>query len=61
VPGTWYVKRPKSDSAFIDAVDQRWSGALPAMYLYDRTGRKRQMFVGETAIATIEAAIGKLL
>jgi thiol-disulfide isomerase/thioredoxin len=61
VPGKWYVKRPKSDSAFIEAVDPRWSGALPAMYLYDRTGRKRQMFVGETAMATIEAAIGKLL
>jgi thiol-disulfide isomerase/thioredoxin len=61
VPGAWYIKRPKSDSAFIDAVDQRWSGALPAMYLYDRTGRKHEMFVGETAIATIEAAIRKLL
>jgi thiol-disulfide isomerase/thioredoxin len=61
VPGPWYVKKPKSDSAFIDAVDQRWSGALPAMYLYDRTGRKRQMFIGETASPAIEAAIRKLL
>ncbi len=61
VPGPWYVKRPKSDNAFIEAVDRRWSGALPASYLYDRTGRKRQMFVGETALATIEAAIRKLL
>jgi len=61
VPSPWYVKRPKSDSAFIDAVDQRWSGALPAMYLYDRTGRKRDMFIGETAMSSIEAAIRKLL
>jgi thiol-disulfide isomerase/thioredoxin len=61
VPRAWYVKRPKSDSAFIDAIDQRWSGALPALYLYDRTGRKRSMFIGETAIATIEAAVRKLL
>lgn len=61
VPATWYLKRPKSDSAFIDAIDSRWSGALPASYLYDRTGRKRDMFVGETAMATIEAAIRKLL
>lgn len=61
VPGPWYLKKPKNDSAFIDAVDQRWSGALPAMYLYDRTGRKRQIFIGETATPMIEAAIRKLL
>jgi len=61
VPGPWYIKRPANDEAFIEAVDPHWSGALPAGFLYDRAGRKRQMFVGETRIATIEAAIRKLL
>jgi len=61
VPGPWYIKRPANDEAFIEAVDRRWSGALPAGFLYDRAGRKRQMFVGETPVSTIEAAIRKLL
>ncbi|MBL8237672.1 MAG: TlpA family protein disulfide reductase [Bryobacterales bacterium] len=56
-----YLKAPKDDDAFIRAIDPKWSGELPALVLYDKTGKKVQIWKGETAIATIEAAVTKLL
>ena len=56
-----YVKRPKDDDKFIEAVDPKWQGAMPAMFIYDRTGKKVRSFIGESAIADVEAAIQKLL
>ena len=56
-----YVKRAKDDDKFIGALDPKWQGALPALFLYDKTGKKVQAFFGETPMAQIEAAIAKLL
>lgn len=61
IPGTAYVRRAKDDDKFITFVDPKWSGALPALFLYDRTGHQVKSFIGETPIASIEAAITKLL
>jgi len=59
-PPPYYIKRSGDDDAFIRAVDPNWSGALPALFLYDRQGRRVRSFVGETEISVIEAAIRKL-
>lgn len=56
-----YVKRAKDDDKFIGALDPKWQGALPALFLYDKTGKKVQAFFGETPMEKIEAAIAKLL
>ena len=56
-----YLKAPKDDDAFIRAIDPKWGGELPALVLYDKTGRKVQIWKGETAVAAIEAAVNKLL
>jgi thiol-disulfide isomerase/thioredoxin len=56
-----YVRRAPDDDRFITAVEPKWSGALPALFLYDRQGRRMRSWVGETAIAVIEAAIRKQL
>lgn len=56
-----YLKAPKDEDAFIRAIDPKWGGELPALVLYDKAGKKIQMWKGETAIAAIEAAIAKLL
>lgn len=55
-----YIKRPKDDDKFIALVDSKWSGELPALFLYDRAGKRVQSFFGETPIAQVEAAIRKL-
>lgn len=56
-----YLKVAKDDDKFIDSVDAKWGGALPALFLYDRNGRKVKSFVGETSMQDVEAAITKLL
>lgn len=56
-----YLKAPKDEDAFVRAIDPKWGGELPALVLYDKLGRKQQIWKGETAVATIEAAVAKLL
>jgi thiol-disulfide isomerase/thioredoxin len=56
-----YIKRARSDEAFIGLVDPGWTGALPASFLYDRKGRKVRSFIGEVKIADLEKAIRELL
>jgi len=60
VRGVVYRKQAEDDQHFIDSIDPKWSGALPAMFLYDKTGHQVQAFIGETDIAVIEAAIRKV-
>lgn len=55
------IRHAKDDEAFINRVDRNWTGALPALFLFDKAGRKRTSFIGETALATVERAVGKLL
>jgi thiol-disulfide isomerase/thioredoxin len=61
VPGTAYIRKAKDDDKFINFVDPKWTGALPAMFLYDRAGRKVKAYFGETPAKEIEAAVTKLL
>ncbi len=56
-----YRKQPKDDDKFINSIDPKWSGALPALFLYDKTGHKVRAFIGETDMAAPEVAIRKLL
>jgi thiol-disulfide isomerase/thioredoxin len=61
VAGTAYMKKAKDDDKFSDAIDPKWGGALPALFLYDRTGKKVRSFIGETPVKVLEAAILKML
>ena len=60
-PGPGYIKQIGSDEAFINAVSPQWSGAMPALFLYDQTGRLARSFIGETKPETVEAEILRLL
>jgi thiol-disulfide isomerase/thioredoxin len=55
-----YFRRAKDDDAFIRLVDPNWSGALPALLLYGRDGKKVRAFYGEADMKALEAAIVKL-
>ena len=59
MPG--YLKSVEDNQRFIDSVDSKWSGALPALFLYDRRGQRVKSFIGETESAGVEAAVRKLL
>ncbi len=57
----FYLKKAVDDDKFTNLVDTKWSGELPAMFLYDRSGKRVRSFLGETPVKDIEAAIEKLL
>ena len=59
LPG--YRKQTDNDNAFIDFIDKKWSGALPALFLYGRDGAKVKSFIGETGMDEIDQAVSKLL
>lgn len=56
-----YLKSPIDDDAFIKNIDAKWGGELPALVLYDKSGKKVKMWKGEAALSEVEAAVAKLL
>ena len=56
-----YLKSANNDDKFIGMIDTKWSGALPALVLYDKTGKKVKVWIGESDLKTVEAEIRKLL
>ena len=61
VPSPAYIRKAKDDDKFINAIDAKWSGALPALFIYDKTGRQAKSFIGESSMKDVEAAVNKLL
>ncbi|HML17140.1 MAG TPA: TlpA disulfide reductase family protein [Bryobacteraceae bacterium] len=61
VAGPTYIRKAADDDKFCDAIDPKWQGVLPALFLYDRNGRKVRSFLGGTPSSVIEAAIDKVL
>ena len=49
--------KAQGDQEFIDGLDPRWSGALPASLLFDREGRKVAFWEGK---ASYEELLGKV-
>jgi thiol-disulfide isomerase/thioredoxin len=60
-PKPAYRKDAKKDEDFINSLDREWSGALPALFLYDRNGQRVRSFIGEADISAVEKAIRALL
>lgn len=59
VPG--FLRNVPDDDKFCVSVDPGWaSGAVPAIFLYNRSGRKVRSFIGATPMTTVEAALEKL-
>jgi thiol-disulfide isomerase/thioredoxin len=55
-----YVKHD-SDQAFIDGLDPRWTGTIPATFVYDAAGRRVAFWEGRADRARFEAAIRRAL
>ena len=60
-PAPRYIRRAKNDDAFINAIDPKWSGVLPAVFVYDTAGKRIKSFFGETDVRTIEKTVVPLL
>ena len=51
-----YIKTG-DDMAFINAFDPKWSGALPATFIYDGQGKLRHALLGKSSYAQFEAQV----
>lgn len=60
-PSPHYVRHATSDDDFINAIDPKWSGALPALFLFDRNGKQVKSFIGETDPKLLETAVDRML
>ncbi len=56
-----FRKPPGKDEQFINGVNPKWSGVLPASFFYARDGRLIGQIFGEGTRETFEAAIRTLL
>jgi len=59
-PGPWLLKN-QPDMEFINTLDRRWSGALPATLVYDSNGTPVEFWEGGADSARFEAAVAPLL
>ena len=55
-----YIKAEK-DQAFIDGLDKRWTGALPATFLYDGSGKLRDFWEGGVTFNVFEQKVVEVL
>jgi thiol-disulfide isomerase/thioredoxin len=55
-----YIKAQK-DQPFIDGLDKRWTGALPATFIYDGTGRLRDFWEGSVPFSVFEQKVVEAL
>jgi thiol-disulfide isomerase/thioredoxin len=60
-PKPAFRKDAKKDEDFINSLDRDWSGALPALFLYDKSGHRVRSFIGEADMAVVEKAVRALL
>ena len=56
VHDTTYLKR-QTDQVFIDALNPKWTGTIPATFVYDASGRRVAFWEGRADRARFEAAI----
>lgn len=53
--------KAEKDEAFIEAFDKRWSGALPATFVYDGHGTLRHFLEGKNSYAMFEEKVLEVL
>jgi thiol-disulfide isomerase/thioredoxin len=53
--------KDENDMAFINALDPKWSGALPVTFLYGRSGKLSDFWEGESTYPVLAAKLRALL
>jgi thiol-disulfide isomerase/thioredoxin len=58
--GPAFIKRG-NDTTFIDALDPKWKGAIPATFLFDGRGTKKNSWLGAVTYDQLRARVSGLL
>ena len=56
-----YLLKVKEPENFINMLDKDWSGAVPATFIYDRSGKQREVLIGKQSYDEFETAIKKVI
>ena len=56
-----YIKQTRNDEAFMNALSPEWRGALPATFVFDRTGKLVQTCVDAISYAELASVLELLL
>lgn len=55
-----YVQDFKKADEFINRLHKEWNGALPATFIYDKTGKQQAFFIGKKDVKGFKAEIEKV-
>jgi thiol-disulfide isomerase/thioredoxin len=54
------IVKVSDTEAFINAIDTRWEGSIPAVFAYDDKGRLRDRLIGEATRRDLEALVSRV-
>lgn len=61
MPAEGHLRTANDDDKFCTAIDPAWaSGAVPAIFIYNRAGKRVKSFIGATPMKDVEAALEKV-
>ena len=56
-----YIIKVSDPEDFINALNKKWAGAIPATFIYDSWGNQKEMLVGMQTYEQFEKAIKKVI
>ena len=56
-----YVNNFKNDEQFINYFNKDWSGAIPATFVYDKTGNQKEFLLGKHSFDDFKKSIEQVL
>jgi len=56
-----YLLKVVEPEDFINLLNKKWSGAIPATFIYDKDGNQKEMLIGKQSYESFEEAIKKVI
>lgn len=56
-----YLLKVVDPEDFINTLNKKWGGAIPATFIYDKKGNQKEMIVGKQTYEVFESAIKKVI
>jgi thiol-disulfide isomerase/thioredoxin len=56
-----YIKKTRDDEVFINSVDKKWTGAIPATFIYDKNGVLVKRLIAQQNFETFAETLRTLL
>jgi thiol-disulfide isomerase/thioredoxin len=56
-----YLLKVVEPEDFINLLNEKWSGAIPATFIYDKDGNQKEMLIGKQSYESFEEAIKKVI